>query len=247
MNVIVDMWRYAESSNHAKEFESYDFLKDKKITKCIHEECFSFVSEEENRIVFVFAGTQGNLKSWLLDFLALPISDETTKHTKTKELGTIHSGFYSIWEKSKTMVDEIISRAGTKQIFVTGMSQGGAVATLCARHLVKNRNVNKTNLTLVSFGAPAQGLKEYASQINELISTHFRVVDGYDIVPTMPPIKLGFVHGGSFIWLSAPWWHKFIYKVKAHFYSSYTKGLMKKFTKPDELAELKIVLDRVNI
>jgi hypothetical protein len=63
----------------------------------------------------------------------------------------------------------------------------------------------------------------------------------------MPPVKLGFVHGGSFIWLSAPWWHKFIYKVKAHFYSSYTKGLMKKFTKPDELAELKIVLDRVNI
>ncbi|MDD5650895.1 MAG: lipase family protein [Candidatus Nanoarchaeia archaeon] len=250
MNIIPDVWRYSEAADHGpKALDNFEFLKDKKLTKNDHKECFSYVSEEEKRVVFVFAGTKGNLKSWAKDFLALPLKKDSLINTKTNEPGIIHAGFYELWLKSKQMVDDTLVRAGDKEIVVGGMSQGGALAVLCARHLVKNRNVNKSNLTLVTFGAPAQGIGEYATQVNELLSMHYRVVDGYDIVPTMPPAVAGFVHSGSLIWLKAPWWHKlFIFmKVRAHFYSSYTKGLLKKFTKLEDQTELKIVLKRVSI
>lgn len=254
MNIIVDTWRYCEAASHAcaqggEILNNYDFLKGAKLTTNMQDDCFSFVSEEEKRIVFIFAGTKGNIKSWAEDFIALPLKKDSLVHTKTNEPGMIHAGFYGIWGKSKQMVDDTLARVGEKEIVVTGMSQGGAVATLCARHLIKNRNFNKSKLTLVTFGAPAQGIGEYATQVNELLSTHYRVVDGYDIVPTLPPAIAGFVHSGSLIWLKAPWWTKFFIskRIKAHYYSSYTKALMKKFIKPDEQKELKIVLERVSI
>lgn len=247
MNIIVDLWRYAEACCHEKKMNNFEFLKKNKLTKQNFTDCFSFISEEKNRVVFAFAGTKDNFKSWIKDFFAFPLSKDSLVHTKTNEPGIIHRGFYELWEKSKPIIDEVLKRSAGKKILVTGMSQGGAVATLCARHLVKNRSVDKNNLILVSFGAPAQGVREYASRINELLGSHFRVVNGYDIVTTMPPEKLGFVHSGSFVWLKAAWWHRFFYRIRAHFWSSYTKKLLKKFTKEDETIELKIVLDRVTI
>lgn len=248
MNILVDMWRYSEASSHEKTLGSLSFLG--KITKNSHKECFSFVSEEETRVVFVFAGTRSNLVSWIKDFIAFPLSKDSLTNTKTNKPGIIHRGFYEIWEKSKPMVDEILKRSKDKEIFVTGMSQGGAVSTICARHLVKNRNVAKTNISLVTFGAPSQGTKEYASQVNELLQSHYRVVNGYDIVPTMPPKIAGFCHCGSFIWLKNPWWTRFFRKIKSHFYSSYTKSLIKKFTNQHfitEIEELEAILKRVVI
>jgi len=248
MNILTDLWRYAESTDHGPDaLDGFDFLKNSKLTKNDHKECFAYISEEKDRVVYVFAGTKNNLKSWVKDFVTYPLANDSLINTKTGDPGIIHAGFYSIWEKSKKMVDDSLTRLNGREIFVTGMSQGGSSSSLCARHLVKNRGINKNNVTLVTYGAPAQGVTEYASQLNELLGVHFRVVDGYDIVPTMPPSKFGFTHGGSFVWLKVALWHRFFHRIRDHFYSSYTKGLMKKFPNQENLDALRIVLARVTI
>lgn len=248
MNVLVDMWRYSEATEHGTKIDGFDFLSKSKLTKNDREECYSFFSEEPDRLVLVFGGTKGKLKSWIKNFLAFPLKKDTLVNTKTGEPGIIHSGFYSIWEQSKKIVDELLEKNKGKEIFVTGMSQGGAIATICARHLAKNRGISKDNLRVVTFGAPASGTDEYATQVNELLGEHYRVVDGYDIVPTLPPEKLGFEHAGSFIWLKVAWWHRFFHRIRDHFWSSYTKGLMGKFKSSEEnMVELRKVMSRVRI
>jgi predicted lipase len=242
------MWRYSEATEHGTKIDSFDFLVESKLTKNDREDCYSFISEEKNRTVFTFGGTKGNLKSWVKNFLAYPLRSDSLVNTKTGEPGIIHAGFYSIWKESKKLVDNALTHIGDKEIYVTGMSQGGAVATICARHILKNRGFDKQKLQLVTFGAPAQGLGEYVNQVNELVSTHFRVVDGYDIVPTLPPEAFGFLHSGALIWLKVAWWHRFFHRIRDHFYSSYTKGLIRKFKMSEEnLRELKKILKRVRI
>lgn len=261
-SILTEMWNYAEAASHnPDDLEKFDFLSKSKITKNALEECYSYISEEEDRVVFVFAGTGGaknDLKSWIKDFSAYPLKEDVLLNTKTKEKGTIHSGFYYLWGKSKSMIDEVVERTqNTKKYFVTGMSQGGAVATLCARHLVLNRKINKDNVRLVSFGAPSQGTQEYANQVDALDFQNLRIVDGYDIVPTLPPYAVGFRHCGYEIQLSVPWWHVIFYKIHDHFYSSYTKGLIKEFKKlkklgllPETYEDIKVleeILKRVTI
>jgi hypothetical protein len=247
MNILVDMWRYSEASDHGIKIDSFDFLVNSKIIKNDCKDCYSFISEEENRTVLCFSGTKGKLRSWIKNFIVYPLKSDSLVSTKGGP-GIIHAGFYSVWQESKSLVDDVLKRIGNKDIYITGMSQGGAVATICARHIIKNRGFDKDKVHLVTFGAPAQGLGEYVNQVNEALSTHFRVVNGYDLVPTLPPDEFGFLHAGSLIWLRVPWWHKFFYKIGDHFYSTYTKSLMKKFKLSEtNLIELKKVLKRVKI
>jgi hypothetical protein len=254
MNVVPEMWQFAEGSVHEEGCFQFEPIKSaKKFIQTKTEECFSYIAEYEDKTIIAFRGTKNNVKSWILNFSVYPLKgdkqiqhfkDELV-HTQTKEKGIIHKGFYSIWEQSKKMIDDyVLSMRPDQKICVTGMSQGGAIATICARHLAKNRNIEPK---LITFAAPAQGTLDYVTQVNELVKTHYRVVNGYDIVTFLPPIEAGFIHAGMKLELYTSWWHRFFLscRIKEHYYSSYTKSLLKRFTKPDEQEALKEVLKRV--
>jgi hypothetical protein len=137
------------------------------------------------------------------------------------------------------MVDNYVKEVQNKKIYITGVFQGGAIATICARHLAKNRNIIPE---LVTFGAPAQGLEKYALEIDSLLDTHYRVVNEHDFVPNLPSKK--FVQSGWEVILKNPWWYKF-FKSKNHSYYFYTKNLLKRFIKIEEQEELKKILKKV--
>ncbi|WP_340202122.1 lipase family protein [Ascidiimonas sp. W6] len=108
-----------------------------------------------------------------------------------------------------------------RKIVITGHSLGGALAILFAVRLrMKYRKYSDLNLVeIVTFGAPAVGLKGFKKYYHDLSSKTIRVVNGSDIVPFTPP--LFYHHVGNEIWLNeqvikknSGWFVRFAYALK---------------------------------
>jgi len=247
MNTIVDLWQFAEAASHEQDAKNLSpLIYSMKFVSTKTEETYSFIVEYSDSIYISFMGTKKSVKSWLMNFWAYPLkTDEQIEfyrnclvHTETGEPGIIHNGYYKVWLQSKKMVDDY--DFCDKQIYVTGKSQGGALAMICARHLTKNR---KLKVNLVTFASPAAGNEKFCEEMNEFVPFNYRVVYGYDIVPLMPPEEAGFRHCGAYLHLRAPLWHKYFHRIRDHYYSSYTKGLIEKFV--GDVFVLKNILSRV--
>jgi len=230
MNLLPEMWTYSEYVSHRfmDRFQKGKYcepLIDDALLYIpfVNDKDFAFLAETSYKIIIAFSGTK-NLRAMINNFDAYPLGE-----------GMILDGFYRSWEYYKDAFDRFIRdnfhvRANDfsgikKELFITGHSRGGALASLCARHFAKNRR--KTN-TCYSFGAPPQGTKQYVDQYNQLPPLNIRCVNGYDIVPTMLlPKSLGFLHQNYLHWFPQPLWHRWFHKIRDHYYSNYTKAILK--------------------
>jgi hypothetical protein len=157
-----------------------------------------FVTESGDAIIVAFRGTQPNRPmDWFADFRA------TCDPWDHKNAGKVHSGFYSALRKvwGVTLANgEILPRRlvnrGSKTIWITGHSLGGALAELCAAQALF---VSKIPVQGVyTFGQPRVGTKDFADAVNaKLGSGIFRFVNDRDIVPRVPLFSMGFCHYGG--------------------------------------------------
>jgi predicted lipase len=228
----MDLWRFA--LNAPKEFHTMEqFVTGSGYNPSIDGEIinFQYLSNDidygygvefEDRTIFVFRGTRKTFESWIKNFDVYPLREDLLKKGPWGD-GTIHDGFYSGWSAFKDMVNNM---AGSKPIFCTGHSRGGALCTLCARHIAKNLKKTCSN---IAFAAPMQGTNNYRDEFNLLPIDSTLIVNGYDIVPTLPPQKLGFRSVGKTIQLKQPFWHKWLCRTKDHYPSEYDKALTKFF------------------
>ncbi len=234
MNMIADLWRYAcLAKSEPKTEKTNTLLCDSNVfIPMSNDTDYGYIAEFEDRVIISFRGTRGELKPWIENFDPYPLQCDLEKNMYLSTIlkqgswgkGIIHDGFYNAWLFFKPVIDDYLKQMPTyKKIRITGHSRGGALCTLCSRHLAKNRGLRST---CISFGAPAQGVFEYAKELNSLSFQHIRVTHGYDIVPSLPPESLGFMHGGLHNWLPEPKIHKWFNKIRDHFYSSYTTGLI---------------------
>jgi triacylglycerol lipase len=157
-----------------------------------------FVTESGDAIVVAFRGTQPNRPmDWFVDFRA------TCDPWDHKNAGKVHSGFYSALRKvwgvtlanSEVLPRRLVNR-GSKPIWITGHSLGGALAVLCAAQALF---VSKVPVQGVyTFGQPRVGTKDFADAVNaKLGSGIFRFVNDRDIVPRVPLFSMGFCHYGG--------------------------------------------------
>jgi len=112
---------------------------------------------------------------------------------------SVHSGFYGSWQSIKSQVEQVTSNAcktGTP-LHMTGHSLGGAIATIAAFEL--HRKGCKV-ATAYTFGGPRAGNNAFAVAFNALDIKQFRVVNGRDPVPHLPPTGFGFEHPGYEVW-----------------------------------------------
>lgn len=250
MRLLPEMWTYAEYVSHRfvrniQGGKYYEPLIDGTVflyVPFINDEDFAVIMETPDKIIIVFSGTK-NCRAWISNFDPYPLGQ-----------GIIHDGFYTAWSFYKDAFDRFFREnffvkakdfSGIKKkLYITGHSRGGALASLCARHFSKNRRKESICYT---FGAPAQGTLDYIRQYNEMYIDHTRVVNGYDVVPTMPPRNLGFYHQASLIHLSQPRWHRWFHKIRDHFYSNYTKAILKRcrlYKDVEGVKQMKRVLKR---
>lgn len=130
----------------------------------------------EGFAVLVFRGTQG-LRDWWTN---LRIGTRTWPPG-----GKVHEGFLRALHKVRKPIADALVGIDTP-IFVTGHSLGGALATLSASL--------QPFAACYTFGAPRVGDRAF---YDSLQCPLHRVVNDRDLVPALPPERLGYAHGGE--------------------------------------------------
>jgi len=156
-----------------------------------------FVAESGDAIIVAFRGTQPNQPmDWFVDFRA-------TSAAWDHNAGNVHSGFYGALRKvwgvtlpnGEVLPKRLVNR-GSKTIWITGHSLGGALAELCAAQAMFVSRIPVQGV--YTFGQPRVGNKGFAAAVNEKLGSGiYRFVNDRDIVPRVPLFSMGFCHYGS--------------------------------------------------
>ena len=104
--------------------------------------------------------------------------------------GRVHRGFYAEYDKVIPGIKEALTKhdkKGTKTVWVTGHSLGGAMAVLVASELQPSGGLH-------TFGQPRVGNKEFLKSLDGI--KYYRYRNNNDIVTAVPPSWLFFRHGG---------------------------------------------------
>ena len=247
MKILLEIWGFAEICDHEPIGIEEVFKKTYNFIRIKNKTDFCYIAEFEDKIIISFRGTK-NIRGWLSNINVFPLKNDFIISDGSWGKGTICDGFYSGWIWFKSPVAEFIKNSN-KKIICTGVSRGGVLAILCARHIAKNVG---RSCSCITFGSPAPGNKYCRDEIDNLPINLTRVVNGYDIVPEVPPYILGFRQPGKLKWLHRSFIRKFFMsmRIKDHFYSSYTKSLMsycKKRNDEEGYEKLQIILENCNI
>jgi len=275
MNMVADMWRFAEAASHgmSKPTDEFPEFNDCIIyTSLVNDEDFAYIAEFSNRLIFAFQGTK-NLKAWIGDVDAFPLKDPNPEsylnyHNDPLKKGTIHCNFYKSWlyfkpifqdylikyasnktdnEVTKDTISIVWKQYNLPPIYHVGHSRGGALSPLAARDTAKNLGIP---CSCFAFGAPRIGTKEFRDEIDILPINYLNTHHGAEFTQFLPPELAGFRHAGRPLQLNEPKWHMLFNKIKDHFYSTTTDAMIKycKIKKDDDgLQWMKIVRKRVNI
>ena len=135
----------------------------------------------QNYLIVCFRGTEMG-KEWndlKADLRAWPEKEKN---------GRVHKGFngevQKVLDRVQITIDQMRHK---KQLYFTGHSLGGAMATIAAG-LIKDVDY------LCTFGSPRVGWNKYVKSIS---CEHVRYVNNNDIVPSVPPSFLFYRHHGE--------------------------------------------------
>lgn len=118
-------------------------------------------------------------------------------------LGGVHLGFR---EALAVVEDDVMAVLATPELrdrplWLTGHSLGGALAVLLAARL---RVMGRPIQGVYTFGQPRVGNYALAATLDQLLAgRHFRLVNGNDPVPRVPPKSLGYASSGFKLLLGA--------------------------------------------
>ena len=161
---------------------------------------FGFIAQRQLEdgtleIFVVFRGTRKE-SEWISD-----VQDKQVPFLEDKNLGKVSRGFNKIYTRPNAahpellitpveppsisdVVRDTVSRCPSgSQVFVTGHSLGGALATLAALHIKTTTQFKQP--TLYTFASPRVGDPTFAAHFTDLEC--FRIANSEDIVPTVPP------------------------------------------------------------
>lgn len=113
-------------------------------------------------------------------------------------VGKVHRGFKKevddLWPILEKMLD-----SNTKNLWFTGHSLGGAMATICAGRCLLS-SIESIPKQVQTFGSPRVGDKRY---INHAQINYLRWVNNNDIVTRSPPVWMGYRHSGTEMYLDS--------------------------------------------
>ncbi|KAK6265915.1 hypothetical protein QUC31_016752 [Theobroma cacao] len=169
------------------------------------------------QIVIAFRGTeQARWKDLRTDLMLVPagLNPERIDGDFKQEV-QVHSGFLSAYDSvririisllktSIRYIDETTKPLRRWQVYVTGHSLGGALATLLALELSSSQLAKHgaISVTMYNFGSPRVGNRRFAEVYNEKVKDSWRIVNHRDIIPTVPRL-MGYCHVAQPVYLAA--------------------------------------------
>jgi hypothetical protein len=149
-----------------------------------------FVIAGEDIIVIVFRGTENRL-DWTTNMQAAWI---------TLQGGTrVHTGFFqAYWPIRERLFATVVSllKRKPRPVYITGHSLGGALALMATAELANHEeaSVRDSIAACYTFGCPRAGDSSFDRYVKVPL---YRVTNGLDIVPAVPPAILGYRHVGD--------------------------------------------------
>jgi triacylglycerol lipase len=157
---------------------------------------FGFVAQKNNEVFVVFRGTTTPAE-WITNFQFKPGSESFLEQDS---LGKVHRGFYKIYTRRdigknlfssnddlhsiKEDIEDALKKCPQDaQVYVTGHSLGGALATLATLHIKEMKFFTHPPI-LYTFANPRAGGETFANNFNGLEC--FRIANSEDLVPTVP-------------------------------------------------------------
>lgn len=116
----------------------------------------------------------------------------------SETVGRVHRGFKKEVDDLWPILEEMLT-SNTKNLWFTGHSLGGAMATICAGRCLLSK-INSSPIQVQTFGSPRVGNKRY---INHAKIDYLRWVNNNDIVTRSPPVWLGYRHAGKEMYLDS--------------------------------------------
>lgn len=144
-------------------------------------------------LIISYRGTESRA-DWAFNFKAKQIN------SWFKFPGRIHQGFFEALNQVWTShIEGAIKGAHEqgKKVILTGHSLGGALSLLTAARIARLYQPRMVK-AIYTFGQPKVGDPRFAEFISEHFpDTYYRFVNHRDIVPCIPPSRLGYDHCGK--------------------------------------------------
>ncbi|OGM49566.1 putative lipase precursor [Aspergillus bombycis] len=178
--------------------------------------------DDTHRLLIVSFRGSNSVRNWVKNFQFWKIDEPGPRGFWDKLFGSdkpqqgndicscaIHSGFYRSWELLKDDVMDALTRAretyGDYHVVVTGHSLGAAIATIAGAYL----RTKQIPCDIYSYGSPRVGDARFADFVSTQSGITARITNGYDPVPSLPPMSLfgiydlGYRHIWPEYWISS--------------------------------------------
>ncbi len=144
---------------------------------------FGFVAKKDGDVFIIIRGTK-TIWEWYNNTV---IKYEDYKSLIGNSWGETAEGFYTIYGDLRNEISAAMQELSGEfdNVFVSGHSLGGALATLAIPDLVDG-GLNPSMLTVYTFASPRCGDRDFAQKVNATRVQHWRIANTEDIVPSLP-------------------------------------------------------------
>ena len=161
-------------------------------------QCSGFVaiSHVHRALAVAFRGTQ-SLTQALVEFVTVILSPKTP-FIGGRVQGYWKNAFDVLWQDMDGEVKALVSTYPSYQIWVTGHSLGGAIASLASSWIANEKIVPRRSIILYTFGMPRVGNYDFALEHDRLVNNSWRVVNYNDAIPHFPTLASLKILGGPY-------------------------------------------------
>ena len=149
---------------------------------------FVAVSYSKKAIVIAFRGTQ-HFEQLITEMRRVLTEPKQSFQAGGKVQAYFKEAFEVVWKDLQHYVYEQMKKYPNYQVWVTGHSLGGALASLASTVIAFARKTAKYNLVLYTFGQPRVGNYDYAFAHDSLVPQSFRLTHYRDIVVNLPTCR----------------------------------------------------------
>jgi len=172
----------------------------------------AYVAKYGKKLVIAFRGTKGQsfsdtVMNALTDILAFLKRIDFIDFSKGRSRAyagarlKVHLGFHNEYQRFQPTIRKHVLNHPDHEIYVTGHSLGGALATLCGFDLALSMG---RRVKAFIFGSPRVGNEAFRRAMLKVVPSALRIVHDLDPVPMVPPalrakLKSKYVHVGRLL------------------------------------------------
>lgn len=160
----------------------------------------AYLAQNDDTCILAFRGTQPDkVKDWLTDLNTTQVAGP---------VGKVHAGFWNalnnVWADVSSTLQ---AKRGTRNLWITGHSLGGALAVLATAKLLMDKQHPRPVTGLYTYGQPRVGNETFCKSFDQAMGAKtFRFVNYKDIVPRVPLTRMKFGDLGTFQYFNDKKW-----------------------------------------